>query len=70
MNIDPVCGMEVKKQSPHSTEYDEHTWHFCSAGCLKKFEAEPKQFSIDPVCGMHVKPESVHRFKHADKAYR
>ncbi|MDX8383477.1 MAG: YHS domain-containing protein, partial [Ghiorsea sp.] len=70
MNIDPVCGMEVKAESVHSTAYDEHTWHFCCVGCLHKFEAEPKQFTIDPVCGMHVKPESVHRFKHADKTYR
>ncbi|MDQ6992851.1 MAG: YHS domain-containing protein, partial [Mariprofundus sp.] len=61
MNIDPVCGMEVKTDSPHSAEYDGHDWHFCSAGCKDKFNADPDQFTIDPVCGMHVKPESPHR---------
>jgi len=70
MNIDPVCGMEVKKDSPHSMEYDGHMWHFCSAHCVEKFKSEPGQFTIDPVCGMHVKPESSHRIKHAEKTYR
>ncbi|MDX8390364.1 MAG: heavy metal translocating P-type ATPase [Mariprofundaceae bacterium] len=70
MNIDPVCGMEVKKHSSYSTDYDEDTWFFCSAHCLKSFEAEPDQFTIDPVCGMRVKSASPHRIKHADNTYR
>jgi len=70
MNIDPVCGMEVKKDSPHSTEYDGHEWYFCSNHCHETFEAKPDQYTIDPVCNMHVKPESPHRFKHADQSYR
>ncbi len=70
MNIDPVCGMEVKEGSPHSAEHDGHLWHFCSAHCVKKFKSEPEQFTIDPVCGMHVKPESSHRIKHDEKSYR
>jgi len=70
MNIDPVCGMDVEEDSPHSVEHDGHQWYFCSAHCNDKFIAQPDQFSIDPVCGMHVKPESPHRVKHADLAYR
>ena len=70
MNIDPVCGMDVKEDSPHSSEYDGHQWHFCSAHCAEKFTANPNQFTIDPVCGMHVKPQSPHRLKHADQTYR
>jgi Cu+-exporting ATPase len=70
MNFDPVCGMEVKKDSPHSIEYDGHTWRFCSAHCRGAFEVDPDQFTVDPVCGMHVKPESPHRIKHAGKSYR
>jgi len=70
MKIDSVCGMKVKKDSPHSTEYDGQQWHFCSSHCLEKFEAEPEQFTIDPVCSMHVKPESPHRSKHEDRSYR
>jgi len=70
MNIDPVCGMDVKKDSPHSAEHDGHTWYFCSAHCVEKFKSEPEQFTIDPVCGMHVKPGSPHRTKHGKKSYR
>jgi len=70
MNIDPVCGMEVKDDSPHEIELDGHAWHFCSAHCLEKFEVKPEQYTIDPVCGMHVKPESPHRIKHDDWSYR
>jgi len=70
MNIDPVCGMNVKKDSPHSVDYDNHTWHFCSTHCMEKFNTDPEQFTLDPVCGMHVKPESVHRLKHDDQNYR
>ena len=70
MNIDPVCGMEVKEESPHHMIYDEHTWYFCSAHCVEKFAAKPDQYSIDPVCGMRVKPESPHRMTYADQSYR
>jgi len=70
MNIDPVCGMDVKIDSPHSSEYDGHQWHFCSAHCRDKFDAKPDQFTVDSVCGMHVKPESLHRIKYDDLSYR
>ncbi|MDQ6955045.1 MAG: heavy metal translocating P-type ATPase [Mariprofundaceae bacterium] len=70
MNIDPICGMDVKPDSPHNTEHDGHTWRFCSAHCVEKFKADPNQFTIDPVCGMHVKPESTYRVQYADLAYR
>lgn len=40
--IDPVCGMQVdpataKYQSVHADQ----TFHFCSASCKKKFDADP-----------------------------
>lgn len=42
---DPVCGMDV---DPHRTEHrhthDGVTHYFCSAGCLKKFEADPNRY--------------------------
>jgi len=44
--------MEVDTDSPYSTEYDGHQWHFCSTRCHEKFNADPDQFTIDPVCGM------------------
>ncbi len=42
---DPVCGMTVDPQtSPHHTEHVGTTYHFCSAGCLAKFVADPGKY--------------------------
>ncbi len=42
---DPVCGMSV---GPHSAKYrhthEGHPYYFCSAGCEKKFVANPVQY--------------------------
>ena len=42
---DPVCGMTV---DPHAgkpaTEHEGRTFHFCSAGCKAKFEADPNKY--------------------------
>ncbi|SMF22467.1 Cu+-exporting ATPase [Tistlia consotensis] len=46
---DPVCGMTVDPaKSPHSHEHGGRRYHFCSAGCLAKFEAEPDRYLGDP----------------------
>ena len=42
--IDPVCGMVVKPTSPHRTRFQGHDYGFCSAGCLKKFVANPATY--------------------------
>jgi len=45
MVTDPVCGMKVDPtKSKHPLEEDGHTVHFCSAGCLEKYRAEPQRF--------------------------
>jgi Cu+-exporting ATPase len=44
---DPVCGMKVTEQSPHQTVHEGRTFHFCSAKCLGKFVASPRQY-LDP----------------------
>src|ERR1700733_7704331 len=39
---DPVCGMQVNPAtSRHRLEHAGTTFHFCSAGCQRKFEADP-----------------------------
>ena len=39
---DPVCGMQVNPAtSKHRFEHAGMTFHFCSAGCERKFEADP-----------------------------
>jgi len=43
--IDPVCGMTVDPaRAAGSSEYQNKTYHFCSAGCVAKFEADPEKY--------------------------
>jgi P-type Cu+ transporter len=43
--LDPVCGMTVDPaKTPHHHEHGGTVYHFCSAGCLAKFRAEPERF--------------------------
>ncbi|MDA3913396.1 heavy metal translocating P-type ATPase, partial [Oleiagrimonas sp.] len=43
--MDPVCGMSTDPEKPrHSAVHDEHTYHFCSAGCREKFQADPSRY--------------------------
>jgi P-type Cu+ transporter len=46
--IDPVCGMVVKPTSPHRTSFQGRNFGFCSAGCLKKFVADPAAYLVPP----------------------
>jgi len=39
--LDPVCGMTVKLPSTHHHDHDGKSYHFCCAGCLTKFSADP-----------------------------
>ena len=41
---DPVCGMPVKADSPHRAEHAGQRYHFCSSGCLEKFQADPGRY--------------------------
>ena len=42
---DPVCGMAVDPaKTAHHAEHDGHAYHFCSAGCLTKFRADPAKY--------------------------
>ncbi|MDR3533089.1 MAG: heavy metal translocating P-type ATPase [Rhodopila sp.] len=43
--IDPVCGMTVDPAtSSERLEHGGRTFHFCSAGCRKKFAANPERY--------------------------
>ena len=43
--IDPVCGMTVDPHVGNPTrDYQGHTYHFCSPGCLAKFAADPERY--------------------------
>ena len=41
---DPVCGMAVTPQSPHTLQHAGHALYFCSAGCKTKFAADPARY--------------------------
>ncbi|HEX6858925.1 MAG TPA: heavy metal translocating P-type ATPase [Caulobacteraceae bacterium] len=42
---DPVCGMKVDPHTTaHRTTHDGHPFYFCSAGCKRKFEADPAKY--------------------------
>lgn len=44
ITIDPVCGMDVKENSPHRAEHDGDLYLFCSDGCRQKFQREPERW--------------------------
>lgn len=42
--IDPVCGMQVKANSPHRWTHEGKLYLFCAASCLKSFRANPGKY--------------------------
>ena len=50
---DPVCGMEVKPDSPFAENFQQRTYRFCSAKCQEKFRVEPGRYLSQP------QPESL-----------
>ena len=42
---DPVCGMKIDPKTAAATrEHDGTTFHFCSTGCAKTFDADPHRY--------------------------
>ncbi len=41
---DPVCGMDVGKDSPHHIEHGGEKIYFCSEHCLTKFQENPSAY--------------------------
>ena len=70
---DPVCGMIVDPNAGKpTTDYQGHTYHFCSDGCRKKFDCDPEAYrtSEDPVCGMTVeRATAAYMSKHAGERF-
>lgn len=46
MAKDPVCGMSVDPAKAAGTSsHGGKTFHFCSTGCKKRFDADPHKFA-------------------------
>jgi YHS domain-containing protein len=43
MTVDPVCGMNVSTDGPHTKLADEIYW-FCSRACRDEFTESPEHF--------------------------
>ncbi len=57
---DPVCGMDVDPAaSKHRAEYGRKSFHFCSAGCKAKFEADPARYAADGGPAVDAAPEGA-----------
>jgi cobalt/nickel transport system ATP-binding protein len=48
--IDPVCGMDVTRETAAGAwEHEGQTYYFCSVGCLERFKADPGRYvDLDP----------------------
>jgi YHS domain-containing protein len=45
MAKDPVCGMDVDEATAKNTaQHDGQTYYFCTPGCKKAFETEPRKY--------------------------
>jgi len=43
--IDPVCGMQVDRQTAAASwEYQGVTYYFCARGCLEDFQEDPDAY--------------------------
>ena len=57
---DPVCGMTVTPQSPHTLQHEGQPVYFCSAGCKGKFAANPAKYLVAvPVGGSSAPAPAV-----------
>ena len=41
---DPICGMEVDKNSKFRSYYKGRTYAFCSSSCKEKFDKNPRGY--------------------------
>lgn len=62
--IDPVCGMTVRPESPHQAVHEGHDYHFCSAGCARKFTADPAHYLAREAAPVDAHVAHVHAHPH------
>lgn len=46
MAKDPICGMDIKESpSAQQSTVNGKTYYFCSPGCKRTFDADPKTYA-------------------------
>ena len=61
MTTDPVCGMQVEEQTAAgSSVFEGSKYYFCSAGCKKKFDANPSAYIGTRAAGDTSHAEHAH----------
>ncbi|MCY0916216.1 heavy metal translocating P-type ATPase [Massilia antarctica] len=55
---DPVCGMKVRANPEKTVAYAGTDYHFCSAGCVTKFKADPNRY-LNPQAAAAPSPEGT-----------
>jgi len=59
-STDPVCGMKVGSESPHSAEHAGKSYYFCSQRCRHEFEANPAKYTGGDKAGAAASHEHDH----------
>ena len=52
MQVDPVCGMEVRESTPYKTMYKGRIYYFCGPACKREFERDPEAYLREGPKGM------------------
>lgn len=60
-SVDPVCGMDVRAESPHRFAYEGVEYGFCSEHCERKFAANPSRYLGGDVTGHAIEQGDDHR---------
>jgi len=58
-NIDPVCGMTVKPDTPLRHVHNGKTYLFCNPKCLAKFSADPEKYLHPQLPSSELAPVGV-----------
>lgn len=54
MARDPVCGMEVNKETvTYRSEHEGVTYYFCCGGCKATFDRDPEKYVNGEFLGGH-----------------
>ena len=40
----PVCDMQVDPQTAPKSEFQGHTYYFCSLACKREFDENPREY--------------------------